>query len=230
MVGISSPPYEDCEGQPSLGSVNKDRWGEEGTNIVKRRGLSGEYGQSSGQIGNEKSESYLSAMRQVYSEAAKVCDVLALVTKNPTRNGRLRKLDEDTIALLEATGWRIVCHHHAILFEEQESQDLFGDTHKKAHGRLGFFKRLSWQKGAEVAKWEDVIIAVHDGHGMAKGICSPPYQDSLQTKDKDFLKKIADDAELGLNRGHAHGKKGLLTELEVANRYGQTPGQIGNLK
>lgn len=52
---ITSPPYADAGGSPSLGSVNKDNWGKEGKDIVGRRGLTAKYGKTSGQIGELKS-------------------------------------------------------------------------------------------------------------------------------------------------------------------------------
>jgi len=36
---VTSPPYAENPGTPSLGSVNKDDWGNEGKDIVARRGL-----------------------------------------------------------------------------------------------------------------------------------------------------------------------------------------------
>jgi hypothetical protein len=47
---LTSPPYADNPGTPSLGSVNKDAWGMDGRNIVTRRGLSRGYGDAEGQI------------------------------------------------------------------------------------------------------------------------------------------------------------------------------------
>lgn len=48
---VGSPPYASGEkGHPSLGSVNKDNWGNEGTDIAGRRGLNGDYGQTPGQL------------------------------------------------------------------------------------------------------------------------------------------------------------------------------------
>ena len=125
-----------------------------------------EYGDTSGNIGNEIQESYLSAMRLVYAEIAKVSDVCVVVTKNPTRAGALRRLDLDTVALLKEVGYSILCQHKALLFEESSVQDLFGETHKKVKGRMSFFKRLSYQKGNAVAQWEDVIFAVKNGGGQ----------------------------------------------------------------
>lgn len=52
---VSSPPYASGEkGHPSLGSVNKDEWGKDGRDITRRRGLTGEYGASTGQLAEMK--------------------------------------------------------------------------------------------------------------------------------------------------------------------------------
>jgi DNA modification methylase len=51
-VIVSSPPYAENPGTPSLGSVNKDDWGKQGGDIVKRRGLEKGYGKTDNQIGN----------------------------------------------------------------------------------------------------------------------------------------------------------------------------------
>ena len=99
-------------------------------------------------------------MLEVYQEAAKVCKVIATVTKNPTRNGKLRRLDIDTALLLEQAGFRIVDYHRAVLFDERTQNTLIGTQKKEVSGRLSFFKRLSHQKGNVVAQWEDVLIAV----------------------------------------------------------------------
>lgn len=238
LVTVTSPPYQDSDGHPSLGSVKTDDWGKEGTDIVSRRGLTGKYGDNPANIGNLPARpititsppyadainsetkggidwlkcaegarpdklkpsasqgtdtlrygtsdgqigqlpdkrntagsklntasldpnSYLGSMALIYAEIGKVSNVLAVVTKNPTRAGKLRRLDLDTIALLEQTGWHILCTHKAQLFTEHETQDLFGQTHKKVRGRMSFFKRLQWRKGnSEIADHEDVIFAV----------------------------------------------------------------------
>jgi len=166
---------------------------------------------SDGNIGQEQSESYLSAMSQVYSEIAKVSNVLVIVLKNPTRNGKLRRLDLDTIALLESLNWHILCVHQARLFEEQETQDLFGASHKKVKGRLSFFKRLSYQKGSPVADHEDVIFAVRDGASNLVSVTSLPYGEDVVNRDGRTSRVIFEDKS-------------------IPDTYGLTPGQIGNLK
>ena len=214
MKGIVSPPYEDAINSQTKGGIDFMKCAEgprpdkllptasHGTQTLR-------YGLEQGQIGQERAESYLDAMRQVFQQAFLCCDVLAVVTKNPTRNGKLRRLDLDTISLLEEVGFKILCAHKAVLFEELEGGHMFEGTQKKVKGRLSFFKRLSYQKGSPVAQWEDIVIAVRDGGGL-KGITSPPYS-------------------TGEGLGHTESQPSA-TEKYAGTRYGQTPGQIGNLK
>lgn len=135
----------------------------------KGRQWRGAYSDDKENIGNPAGataqESYLEAMTTVYSEIAKVSDVLVVVIKNPTRGGKLRRLDLDTTKILELAGWSIHCQHRSLLFEELEQADLFEGSKKKGKGRLSFFKRLSWQKGQPVASWEDIIICTRNGGG-----------------------------------------------------------------
>ena len=160
LKSVMSPPYEATSG--GHGEASQDRLAELTDNGMWARSAGGRldaYGQSEGQIGKEQQENYLSAMAKVYSEIAKCSSVLVVVVKNPTRNGKLRRLDLDTIKILEMSGWRIHCQHRSLLFEEIEQATLFGETEKKVKGRLSFFKRLAYIKGSPVANWEDIIFA-----------------------------------------------------------------------
>ena len=150
---VMSPPYGDVMGRQSHEGASAHGKGIEPS-------ASAHYGETQGNIGNEQAESYLSAMKLVYAEIAKVSDVCVVVTKNPTRAGKLRRLDSDTIALLKDCGYEILCQHKALLFTESEHQDLFGETHKKLRGRVSFFKRLSIAKGNVAASWEDILFAI----------------------------------------------------------------------
>lgn len=104
-----------------------------------------EYGASEGQIGNEKGETYLSAMLQVYQQLSivlKVGGVVCLVTKNPVKKGQIRRLDLDTIRLMEACGFALIERYNAMLAEEIEQGHLFGGPTTKRRERKSFFKRL----------------------------------------------------------------------------------------
>ena len=149
---VTSPPYgNNAKGEniniDESKRIRKTKGGQMGQSIRNSEG----YGQTSGQIGQEKQEDYASAMLAVYSEALKVASVLAVVTKDPTRNKRLYPLGEITQRLLESAGWTILCRHKAMLFSEHEQGDLFNGSRKKVKGRLSFFKRLAYQKGIPIA-------------------------------------------------------------------------------
>jgi len=121
------------------------------------------YGEAPGQIGRERGETYCSAMLQVYRGLWQVLRpgaVVALVTKNPVKDRKLRRLDLDTIRLMEhagpqgAPGFTLLEHHHAMLSEEKFP--LFPGTAKRE--RKSFFKRLYERNGGIRVDWEDVLF------------------------------------------------------------------------
>jgi hypothetical protein len=123
-----------------------------------------DYGHALGQLGNETGETYESAMLQIYSEAHRAgISPLVTVTKNPTRAGKLVRLDLITADLLRKSGYDIFDYHQAILFKshDESSVNLDGEIDEKiSHkGRIGFFKQLSLGKGNVAASHEDVLFA-----------------------------------------------------------------------
>lgn len=169
LAGVTSPPYAtrmdggctekgyshikpyDSEGKPD---DYRKRWptDRDGKNIGNlMEGVEHQNGR----------ESYLQAMLKTYQESYRAgISPLVTVTKNPTRDGKLRRLDLDTCKLLQIAGYEIVDYHKALLFTEHKQKTLTGDVKKEVKGRLSFFKRLSLQKGNVVAQFEDVIFAV----------------------------------------------------------------------
>lgn len=158
LVGITSPPFEDAMGQDGGKKILQVF---EGRSYTEGKA----YSDSQENLGNQQGESYLSAMFQVYSQAAQLMSIIVTVTKNPTRRGQLRRLDIDTAKLLMACGYVIVDYHRAMLFEERKQATLIGGTRKDLKGRLSFFKRLSVQRGNVAAQFEDIIIAIRKDLG-----------------------------------------------------------------
>ncbi|MDD3813280.1 MAG: DNA methyltransferase [Desulfocapsaceae bacterium] len=174
LIGITSPPYG--EAQQGAGIVNNGYDGphihEMGKNqpakVGKKCGYLRElHGNNPANIGNITDsiknivgESYLTAMLEVYYQAY-ICGIspLIVVTKNPTRNGKLRRLDLDTIKILQLAGYEIFDYHRAILFDSHKQETLDGCSKTLHKGRISFFKRLALEKGGTVAQWEDVIFA-----------------------------------------------------------------------
>ena len=174
LVGIMSPPYSEAQqgggiaingySGPHIHEMGKNQPGKVGKRCGYLKELHGSYPANIANlpdnIGNEREESYLTAMLKVYQQAY-LCGIspLVVVTKNPTRSGKLRRLDLDTIYLLQACGYEIFDYHRSILFETHTQNTLDGPSKDVHKGRISFFKRLSLEKGTTVAQWEDIIFA-----------------------------------------------------------------------
>lgn len=170
-VMVTSPPYPTQSGGTNVTSKE----GPLSDPALLKRQAAGNlaaqgYGKDESNLGNLKDEkmekvaqeTYLDAMRVVYGECGKVCRCIVTVTKNPTREKKIRRLDIDTCKLLMASGFRITHWFHAQLFEVVQQATLDGGVKMEAHGRMSFFKRLLWAKGSPTADHEDIIIGRKD--------------------------------------------------------------------
>lgn len=125
---ITSPPYEAAvTGKDGIDWSKGTRGKKEGNKprdqskepafMNKAIGGAGfRYSSAKENIGNLKSDSYLSAMLQVYRQCYKVLKpeggLLILVTKNFIREKREIRLDLDTISLCEQAGFTFVERHY----------------------------------------------------------------------------------------------------------------------
>jgi len=180
------------------------------------------YGGDASNIGNSTGETYLGAVEKCYLEAHR-CGIspLVLITKNPTRGGKLRDLCGDTARILEKIGYKIVDYHRAVLWKEVKDQTLDGDVASDYKGRLSFFKRMSLERGNVAAKWEDIIFAViPDLEGLV-GLTSPAYS----------------NIEIGKGLNTKPPRKGYndqsgrssMAMSQRETRYSDNPANIGNL-
>ncbi len=121
-----------------------------------------EYGDSDGQISKLNHETYLSTMLAVYRQlhlVLKPGGVVALVTKNPVKKGKIRRLDEDTIRLMEGSGFTLIERIQAMLAEETVHGHLFEGQVVKRRERKSFFKRLFEAKRPDLrVDFEDVLF------------------------------------------------------------------------
>lgn len=121
---IASPPYADSPGTPSLGSVNKDDWGKEGTDIVKRRGLEKGYSKDTeGQIGN-----------------LKYGDIDAIVTSPPYENQIHRNSDEGKVEQIKAINPSNYVEH---------SQPVIAALYNPSKENIGNLKSTSYLSAME---------------------------------------------------------------------------------
>lgn len=120
-IVVTSPPYEgsvDAKGDPVRRAERMKEAGLDPKTIVGGKARCGEidwrYSDDSGNIGNLKSETYLQAMLQVYSECWEVLKPnggkLIVVIKNFIRDKQVVRLDLDTVKLCEAAGFRLADH------------------------------------------------------------------------------------------------------------------------
>ena len=172
-AGVISPPYQDAissskadaEGELRRAGYDPKKYlGGKGRQLTMKNDGGLKYGTAKGQIGSADPETYESAMLQIYREAHRAgISPLVTVTKNPTRQGKLVRLDLITIDLLRKAGYFIFDYHQAILFKSHDvsSVNLDGIVDHKMHhkGRIGFFKKLSLNKGSVAASWEDVLFS-----------------------------------------------------------------------
>jgi hypothetical protein len=138
---LSSPPYE--------ASVQcQDKTFEKTTAVGPI--VRGNYGEAEGQIGQMEKETYCAAMLRVYQGLYAVLrpgGVVALVTKNPVKKGAIRRLDLDTIRLMQAAGFTFLERQRAMLAQDLATQgDMFGAAKTVRHERKSFFKRLFEKK------------------------------------------------------------------------------------
>lgn len=179
---LSSPPWEDQQrgGNPSEAWSNPTKAAEilsqnsrqgprtrhsaspEAIRAQMERDNLCVYGSSEGQIGNSNGETYLSAMLLVYRQlwlVLKPAGVVALVTKNPVKNKQIRRLDLDTIALMEKAGFVLIEHKCAMLAETMQHGHLFGGQETRKRERKSFFKRLYEKKNPHLSvDFEDVLF------------------------------------------------------------------------
>jgi len=176
LSGIISPPYENAEIPQFDADLRKALHSDKGKRSVKEMqkkraelratdGWEGYNVSNSNNVGNLKKDEYRDAMIKIYSQAyALKISPLVIVTKNPTRNGKLIDLAVNTVDYLQASGYKIIDYHRARLFDKvkSETSDLFPNSEEKIKGRVSFFKRLSIEKGNVAAEWEDIIFATLD--------------------------------------------------------------------
>jgi hypothetical protein len=163
-AAISSPPYEGQSAHPSIGSVNKDDWGNEGTDITGRRGLSGDYGETPGQLGQEQAETFWSAakviVQQVYALLKPGAHAIWVV-KAFVRDKEIVDFPGQWQALCEHCGFDTVHYHRAWLVEDRGTQiDLWGNGHDQTVAFKSFFRRMYENKYPENSIDYEVVLCM----------------------------------------------------------------------
>lgn len=170
---VSSPPWErNCEGgrrasrmggeKQILGARRGNGASDEAVLAQAARDEQKTYGDSPGQIGKEKGETYWEAMSLVYQSgfmAIKSGGVIVLVLKDYVKKRKRVTLCDDTCRLLEHIGFTVIERIHAMLVKESTEAGLDGSDITTTRSRKSFFRRLAEQKGSPKIDFEEVIIA-----------------------------------------------------------------------
>lgn len=167
---VTSPPWEkNCEGgrdgkklRNTLGAKRGNGATDAAVLAQSERDGKKTYGNSEGQIGQEKAETYWEAMREVYAacfRAIRPGGVICIVVKDYVKKKKRAPLCDDTARLLEHIGFTVIERIHAMLVSETEHNDLFEGTTTTKKERKSFFRRLAEKKGSPEINWEEVVIA-----------------------------------------------------------------------
>lgn len=176
---VTSPPWEDQESTMNAkkfrdpeafasrmalgsGSGNNHARTTAGARAQLDRQIGPAYGREAGQIGNDKGETYWSAMAQVYAScflAIKPGGVIAVVVKDYVSKKKRVRLCDDTERLLHHCGFTVIERVHAMLVQQTKHNDLFEGTVTETKQRKSFFRRLAEKKGSPPIDYEEVIFA-----------------------------------------------------------------------
>lgn len=162
---VSSPAYGEGEkGHPSLGSVNQDNWGNEGTNIAGRRGKNGRYGQSENQIANENPVTFWAASKEILLQCYLLLKPGAYsfwVVKMYVKNSKLVDFPGQWLKLCEVCGFE---HVETIIAWQTEDKgtnyDLDGGKQKKVVRRQSFFRLLHIKNHPELAIDSEIVLVM----------------------------------------------------------------------
>jgi len=119
----------------------------------------GGYGQTEGNIGNDKGETFWQAARQIVQQCREILKpggVAIWVVKNFVRNKKIVDFTGDWRRLCESCGFEALHEHHAMLVKETKEAGLFGEIVEKKE-RKSFFRRLAESKGSPPIDYETVL-------------------------------------------------------------------------
>jgi hypothetical protein len=171
---VSSPPYEGSNtGQkPGTGEdVAKKRY-----ERLKKAGYDADalmtpgrrkhnlgtlehYGNSEGQLGQEKGQTFWQAAKIIVSECHKILKpggYAIWVVKSFVRNKKKVDFPGDWRKLCESAGFETLHEHHAIMLKERKLPSLFGDIIIERKKRNSFFRKLGESKAAYRNYWKTI--------------------------------------------------------------------------
>lgn len=229
-AAISSPPFENSN------ALNDPDYAEGRTNGGGP--LHDDYGNSTGQLGQERGTTFWEASREIVAQCYAVLRpgaYAAFVVKGYVKNKKLVDFPAQWRQLCEACGFEYVEEAHASLVKvEHIGNDLFsGEAVHRRTERKSFFRRLAERKGSPHIDFETVLFLRKPGQGDGGAgavITSPPYTDVIKGSGADAARKrIAEGRYKGL-RPDVWTSNGNIAGSTYGNAYGSTPGQLGSMR
>lgn len=134
-----------------------ETWGSGGELNPGDRG----YGQTDGNIGNDKGDTFWQAAREIVLQCHQILKpggVCCWVTKDFVRAKKRVPFSQNWLDLCIACGFEPVEWVKASLVKEERQPSLFGGDEVRTKERKGFFRRLAEAKGSPAIDEEDVIV------------------------------------------------------------------------
>lgn len=155
LAAVTSPPYEEGLGH----GIGRGRIREIDVQKALVSQAQATYGDSRDNIGNQRGDTYWSAVRQVYEQLYELFSPgshAAIVVKSFVRKGKIVPLPQITLDLLTDIGFEPVLEVRAMLTEEAGQTSFDGVTIRKK--RASFFRRLYEAKYPENAIDYEVVL------------------------------------------------------------------------
>ena len=162
---VSSPPFELCDNAKRHSDEYRKKFMEQkdakwGKGRSKNRFDLDQLVKvdTAGQLGRTSGDTFWSASKIIVQQCYDILKPQGhaiWITKNYVKNKQIVPFTDRWLALCESVGFKLVCHHHAMLVGLKFEKD-----HVKIVERKSFFRRLAESKGSPRIDWEDVICFV----------------------------------------------------------------------
>jgi hypothetical protein len=164
---VSSPPYEGCPvvdaPRCGIGPAFKAGLRPKGASLNSDGTPRDGYGETSGQLGYTRGETFWSAAAEIVRESHAILKPggsAVWIVKSFVRNKAIVDFPGDWRRLCEACGFELVKEVHAMLVAEERVSHLWDGERVTKRERKSFFRRLAESKGSPRIDFETVLFMV----------------------------------------------------------------------
>lgn len=163
---VSSPPYEESLKGAGIG-IDFSKTKRDG-DVTKQTPNSCQgrivQGFSKENLSQNGGDTFWSASKEIVSQCYSLLKPgghAIWVTKNYVKAKKIVPFTDRWIALCESIGFKVVCHHHAMLVKSYGTQQTInGEDEEISIERKSFFRRLAESKGSPRIDYESVVCMV----------------------------------------------------------------------